>query len=161
MAKSRKIPSIENGLYEAIGMLKDIGIEEAIQKHTGKKKSASFYRSCADPDQTHAINHEDSIAIDLECLKTGKTAPMLSSHEAIVTKFLLNNDKVDLKKSLSDVMNELNIIIGEFQTIVHTAQSPSSPGGIKLTSEEKIKVKKSITKLEQILLHFQIAVGEN
>ena len=30
MAKARDIPSIENGLLEAIGMLKDVGIEEVL-----------------------------------------------------------------------------------------------------------------------------------
>ena len=161
MAKARDIPSIENGLLEAIGMLKDVGIEEAIKTYTGKKKGASYYRSCADPDQIQTIDHMDSVAIDFECLKTGKIAPMLASHEALVTKFLLNQNKTELSKTLSQVMNELNIIIGEFQTTIHSAQAPSSPGGIKLTSEEKMKVKKAIVKLEQILLHLQIAVGDD
>ncbi len=92
-------------------------------------------------------------------VKTKGIAPMLSAHEALVTKFLLNQNKEEVSKTLSQVMNELNIIIGEFQTTVHSAQSPSSPGGIKLTSEEKMKVKKAIVKLEQILLHLQISVG--
>ena len=161
MAKARDIPSIEQGLHEAFRILKDAGIEEAIKNYTGKKKSASFYRSCADPDEIHNIDHTDSLAIDYECLKTKGIAPMLSAHEALVTKFLLNQNKEEVSKTLSQVMNELNIIIGEFQTTVHSAQSPSSPGGIKLTSEEKMKVKKAIVKLEQILLHLQISVGED
>ena len=161
MAKARDIPSIEQGLHEAIGILKDTGIEEAIKNFTGKTKSASFYRSCSDPDEIHKIDHADSLGIDYECLKTKGIAPMLSAHEALVTKFLLDQNKEEASKTLSQVMNELNIIIGEFQTTVHSAQSPSSPGGIKLTSEEKMKVKKAIVKLEQILLHLQISVGED
>jgi hypothetical protein len=161
MAKARDIPSIEQGLHEAFRILKDAGIEEAIKNFTGKQKSASFYRSCSDPDEIHKIDHTDSLAIDYECLKTKGIAPMLSAHEALVTKFLLNQNKEEVSKTLSQVMNELNIIIGEFQTTVHSAQSPSSPGGIKLTSEEKMKVKKAIVKLEQILLHLQISVGED
>ena len=66
MAKARDIPSIENGLLEAIGMLKDVGIEEAIKTYTGKKKGASYYRSCADPDQIQTIDHMDSVAIDFD-----------------------------------------------------------------------------------------------
>ena len=160
MAKPRDIPSIEHGLYEAIKMLKDVGIEDAIKNYTKKKKGASFFRSCADPNQVQTIDHADSVAIDYECLITGGYAPMFSNHEAMIAKFIAKNKPTKFK-DLPQVMNDLNIIIGEFQTTVHSAQSPSSPGGVKLTSGEKMKVKEAIVKLEQILLHLQIAVGED
>ena len=34
MAKLRKIPSIEQGLYEAFGILKNVGVEDAIKNFT-------------------------------------------------------------------------------------------------------------------------------
>ena len=160
MPKARKIPSIEQGLYEAIKILKDAGIEEAIKNFTGKKKSASFYRSCADPDEIHNIDHADSLAIDFECLKTKGIAPMLNAHETLVVQFLEKN-KSDKPMSLFDVINEFNSIIGKLLTTLHSAQSPDSPGGIKLTAEEKMKVKEAILNLEKIILNLQIAVGES
>ena len=96
MAKARDIPSIEQGLHEAFRILKDAGIEEAIKNFTEKQKSASFYRNCSDPDEIHKIDHADSLAIDYECLKTKGIAPMLSAHEALVTKFLLNQNSIKI-----------------------------------------------------------------
>ena len=159
MAKARKIPSIEHGLYEAIKILKDPGIEHAIKEYTGKKKGGSYFRSCADPDQSQTIDHMDAVAIDYECLKTNGYAPMLSAHEAMIAKFLDENKSED-NKTLPEIMNDLSIIIGEFQTTLHTARSPLSPGGENITSVEKMKVKEAIVKLEQILLKLQISVGD-
>ena len=160
MPKARKIPSIEQGLYEAIKILKDAGIEEAIKNYTGKKKSASFYRSCADPDEIHNINHADSLAIDFECLKTKGIAPMLNAHETLVVQFLEKN-KPGQQMNLFDAINELNKIIGDLLTTLHEARSPKSDEGVNLSDKEKMKVKKAIVNLEKILLTLQIAVGEH
>ncbi len=160
MPKARKIPSIEQGLHEAFGILKDVGIEEAIKNFTGKQKSASFYRSCSDPDEIHNIDHTDSLAIDYECLKTKGIAPMLRAHEGLVTQFLEKN-KPGQQMNLFDAINDFNKIIGELLTTLHAARSPESPGGVNLTVEEKMKVKKAIVNLEKILLTLQIAVGES
>lgn len=160
MPKIRKIPSIENGLYEAFKILKDPGIADAIKNYTDKKTGSSYYRNCADPDQAQTIDHADSIAIDYECLKTSGYAPMFSSHEAMIAKFMDKNDNLK-NKDIFEIMNDLNIIIADFQKTIHTAQSPNSPGGIKIVAEEKLKVKEAIVKLEQILLYLQIAMGEN
>ena len=37
MPKARKLPSIEQGVFDAISILKDAGIEEALQKYSRKK----------------------------------------------------------------------------------------------------------------------------
>jgi hypothetical protein len=161
MAKLRKIPSIEQGLYEAFGILKDAGIEEAIKNYTGKKKGASFYRQCADPGaEGHNIDHADSLAIDYECLKTKGIAPILRAHEALVTQFLEQN-KPGQQRNLFDAINDFNKIIGDLLATLHYARSPESPGGVELTTKEKMKVKKAIVNLEKILLTLQIAVGED
>ena len=65
----RKIPSVEQGIAEAFKVLKDIGIEEAIKNHTGKTKSASFYRSCSNPDEVNKIDHIDVVEIDPDMIK--------------------------------------------------------------------------------------------
>jgi len=158
--KIRKIPSIEQGLYEAIRILKDVGIEDAVRKYTTAKK-ASLFRNCADPDLAgHNIQHIDSVAIDKECLNTDGSHPLLSSHQALLKKHVDENVNVR-QKNLPDLINQLAIIIGEFQTTIHKAQSPDGPGGAKLTAEEKIKVNDAINKLDLTLKDLKIAIGEN
>ena len=108
--KIRKIPSIEQGLYEAIRILKDVGIEDAVRKYTTAKK-ASLFRNCADPDLAgHNIQHIDSVAIDKECLNTDGSHPLLSSHQALLKKHVDENVNVR-QKNLPDLINQLAIII--------------------------------------------------
>ena len=160
MPKIRNIPSIEQGLYEAIRLLKDTGIEDAVRKYSNPKR-ASLFRNCADPDQTnHQIQHIDSIAIDIECLNTNSSHPLLSSHQALLKKHIDEKNINTKQKNLPDLINQLAIIIGEFQTTIHKAQSPDSPGGAKLTAEEKIKVNDAINKLDLTLKELKIVIGE-
>ena len=156
----RDIPSIEQGIAEAFKILKDIGIEEAIKKNTGKTKSGSYYRSCSDPNSAHKIDHIDSLAIDYECLEVNGSTPMLSAHEALVAKYL-EKIKGEKSQNINTLMNDLGRIIGEFQSTIHGAQAEDSPGGIEFTAEERNKVNKAIRKLETILLYLKIAVGDS
>ena len=155
----RKIPSIEQGIAEAFKVLKDIGVEEAIKKNTSKSKSASFYRSCANPDESNKIDHIDSVAIDFECLEVDGSTPMLSAHEALITKHL-QKIKGEETSNIATLMNDLGKIIGDFQSTIHGAQAEDSPGGVKFTAEEKNQVNKAIRKLETVLLHLKIGVGD-
>ena len=66
MAKIRKISSIENGVAEVIKILSEDEIEEAIGN------CVSFLRKCSDPDQPQHIEHNDSIKLDLACIKKKK-----------------------------------------------------------------------------------------
>ena len=82
----------------------------------------------------------------------------------IVKKIYAINRRTDLnvkQKNLPDLINQLAIIIGEFQTTIHKAQSPDGPGGAKLTAEEKIKVNDAINKLDLTLKDLKIAIGKN
>ena len=159
MPKIRNIPSIEQGLYDAIRILKDVGIEDAVRKYSTTKK-ASLFRNCADPDLAgHNIQHIDSIAIDKECININGSHPLLSSHQALLKKHVDAN--VDIKqKNLPDLINQLAIILGEFQTTIYKARSPDSPGGAKLTAEEKIKVNDAINRLDLTLKELKIVIGE-
>ena len=73
----------------------------------------------------------------------------------------LQKNKPGQQRNLFDAINDFNKIIGELLTTLHHARSPESPGGVDLTAEEKMKVKKAIVNLEKILLTLQIAVGED
>ena len=94
----RNMPSLEQGLYDAIKKLKDIGIEESTIKYS-KPKKISFFRRCADPNsKTHNIDHIDSVAIDKECLNIDGSHPMLSAHEALLKKHM--DENISLKKKI-------------------------------------------------------------
>tara|TARA_B110000438_G_scaffold298888_1_gene347958 strand:- start:897 stop:1373 length:477 start_codon:yes stop_codon:yes gene_type:complete len=157
---ARDIPSIEQGIAEAFKILKDIGIEEAIKKNTGKIKSGSYFRSCSDPDTAHKIDHIDSLAIDYECLEVNGSTPMLSAHEALVAKHL-DKIKGEQSRDVNLLMNDLGRIIGDFQSTIHGAQAEDSPGGVEFTAEERVLVNKAIRKLESILLYLKITIGDS
>ena len=63
MVKIRKLASIENGLTEVIKILTEDEIEEAIGK------GVSYLRKCSDPDQPNQIDHNESLKLDLACIK--------------------------------------------------------------------------------------------
>ena len=75
MVKIRNIDSIENGLLEVIKILTEEEIEEAIGK------GVSYLRKCSDPDQPQQIDHNDSLKLDIACIKKNKSHPLLNSNE--------------------------------------------------------------------------------
>ena len=72
MAKIRNLASIENGLTEVIKILSENEIEEAIGK------SVSYLRKCSDPDKPQQIEHNDSLKLDIACIKKNKSPPTYS-----------------------------------------------------------------------------------
>ena len=79
MATIRKTASIENGIMRVLKILNDEEIQEAIGK------TSSFLRKCSNPnDPDRHIDHNDSIKLDIACIKKGKAPPLLIAHEYIV-----------------------------------------------------------------------------
>ena len=73
MAKIRKTGSIENGIMQVLKILS----EEEIQETIGK--SSSYLRKCSDPSQQQQLDHNDSVKLDIACVKKGSTPFMFSS----------------------------------------------------------------------------------
>ena len=63
MAKIRKTASIENGIMQVLKILNEDEIQETIGK------SSSYLRKCSDPSQQQQIDHNDSIKLDIACIK--------------------------------------------------------------------------------------------
>ena len=96
MAKIRKLASIENGLTEVIKILTEDEIEEAIGK------GVSYLRKCSDPDQPNQIDHNESLKLDLACIKKNKSPPLLNCHEHKISQDL-EGIKVSENNDLDDV----------------------------------------------------------
>ena len=66
MAKIRKTGSIENAIMKCLQILSEDEIYNCIGKKT------SFLRKCSDPNLKHQIDHNDSLKLDMACIKKGK-----------------------------------------------------------------------------------------
>ena len=137
MAKIRKISSIENGLAEVIKILSEEEIEEAIGK------SVSFLRKCSDPDQPQQIDHNDSIKLDLACIKKKKAPPLLNSHEYIMST-LVDNNKINSDDDLDSVLVKFTILHGKLVEVIKKAQDPNSDKGEEISAVEKKEIFESI-----------------
>ena len=89
MAKIRKTASIENGIMQVLKILNEDEIQETIGK------SSSYLRKCSDPSQQQQIDHNDSIKLDIACIKKGKAPPLFVAHEYIVIN---ESDNLDSHK---------------------------------------------------------------
>ena len=78
MAKIRKTASIENGIMQVLKILNEEEIQEAIGK------GSSYLRKCSNPDLQQQIDHNDSIKLDLACIKKGKAPHLCLAHEYII-----------------------------------------------------------------------------
>ena len=153
MAKIRKISSIENGIAEVIKILSENEIEEA----TGK--GISFLRKCSDPDQPQQIDHNDSIKLDLACIKKKKAPPLLNSHEYIMssnvaTSELQNDDDLDA------VLVKFTILHGKLVEVIKKAQEPSSDKGEEISVIEKKEIFEAIKSIEDKIMKLKISIDK-
>ena len=140
--KPRDISSIENGLAEAIRLLKDKGIVES----TGK--SASFLRKCSDPDLDQQIDHRDSVKIDQYSIKQNKGHPMLTAHQYIISKEL---EKIDTVTDVDDLLVKFTILHGRLMGKIKSATDPSGDKGQNVTASEKKNIFDALHDLERKL----------
>ena len=151
MAKIRKISSIENGITEVIKILSEDEIEEAIGK------GISFLRKCSDPDQPQQIDHNDSIKLDLACIKKKKAPPLLNSHEYIMS---LNVSALDFENDgdLDAVLVKFTILHGKLVEVIKKAQEPNSDKGEEISVVEKKEIFDSIKNIEDKIMKLKISI---
>lgn len=151
MAKIRKISSIENGIAEVIKILSEDEIEEAIGK------GISFLRKCSDPDQPQQIDHNDSIKLDLACIKKKKAPPLLNSHEYIMS---LNVSALDFENDgdLDAVLVKFTILHGKLVEVIKKAQEPNSDKGEEISVVEKKEIFDSIKNIEDKIMKLKISI---
>ena len=151
MAKIRKLASIENGITEVIKILTEDEIEEAIGK------SVSYLRKCSDPDQPNQIDHNESLKLDLACVKKNKSPPLLNCHEHKIAQDLEGN-KINENNDLDDVLIRFTILHGKLIEAIELAQDPSSDQGEKISELEKKDIFESIKKIEDKIMKLKISI---
>jgi hypothetical protein len=153
MAKIRKISSIENGLAEVIKILS----EEEIQETIGK--GVSFIRKCSDPDQPQQIDHNDSIKLDLACIKKKKAPPLLNSHEYIMSA-LVDNKQINDNDDLDSVLVKFTILHGKLVEVIKKAQDPKSDKGEEISVFEKKEIFEAIKSIEDKIMKLKISIDK-
>ena len=153
MAKIRKISSIENGIAEVIKILSEDEIEEAIGK------GISFLRKCSDPDQPQQIDHNDSIKLDLACIKKKKAPPLLNSHEYIMSSNVAELD-VQNDDDLDAVLVKFTILHGKLVEVIKKAQEPSSDKGKEISVVEKKEIFEAIKSIEDKIMKLKVSIDK-
>ena len=153
MAKIRKIASIENGIMQVLKILNENEVQETIGK------SASYLRKCSDPSQQQQIDHNDSIKLDIACIKKGKAPPLFIAHEYIVIN---ESDNLDSHKQndIDEMLVKSTILHGKLTEVVKLAEDPKSDKGIEISKLEKKEIMEAIKNLEDKIMKIKITVDQ-
>jgi len=153
MAKIRKQASVENGIMEVLKILSEDEIQEAIGK------SSSYLRKCSNPDLQQELDHNDSIKLDIKCMKKGKGHPLCTAHEYIMInegENIINHKENDI----DDMLVKSNILHGKLSEAVKLAEDPLSEAGKEISKLEKKEIMKSIKNLENKILKIKLTVDK-
>lgn len=153
MAKIRKTASIENGIMQVLKILS----EEEIQGAIGK--GSSYLRKCSNPDLQQQIDHNDSIKLDIECIKKGKAPPLFIAHEYMVIN---ESDNLDSHKQndIDEMLVKSTILHGKLTEVVKLSEDPKSDKGIEISNLEKKEIMKAIKNLEDKIMKIKITVDQ-
>tara|TARA_B100000212_G_C27129516_1_gene428502 strand:+ start:94 stop:558 length:465 start_codon:yes stop_codon:yes gene_type:complete len=153
MAKIRKTASIENGIMQVLKILN----EEEIQNAIGK--GSSYLRKCSNPDLQQQIDHNDSIKLDIACIKKGKAPHLCLAHEYIIANVSDNLDSHKLN-DIDEMLVKSTILHGKLTEVVKTAEDPKSDKGIEISKLEKKEIMKAIKNLEDKIMKIKITVDQ-
>ena len=153
MAKVRKIGSIENGIMQVLKILSDDEIFKAIGK------TSSYLRKCSNPTLKQEIDHNDSIKLDVACIKKGKAPPLLRAHEYIVANVADNLESHKLN-DIDEMLVKSTILHGKLTEVVKQAEDPKSDEGKEISKLEKNKIIEAIKNLEDKIMKIKITVDQ-
>ena len=153
MAKIRKTASIENGIMQVLKILNEDEIQETIGK------SSSYLRKCSDPSQQQQIDHNDSIKLDIACIKKGKAPPLFVAHEYIVIN---ESDNLDSHKQndIDEMLVKSTILHGKLTEVVKLSEDPKSDKGTEISKLEKKEIMEAIKNLEDKIMKIKITVDQ-
>ncbi len=153
MAKIRKTASIENGIMQVLKILNEEEIQEAIGK------GSSYLRKCSNPDLQQQIDHNDSIKLDLACIKKGKAPHLCLAHEYIIANVSDNLDSHKLN-DIDEMLVKSTILHGKLTEVVKLAEDPKSDKGIEISKLEKKEIMEAIKNLEDKIMKIKITVDQ-
>ena len=153
MAKIRKTASIESGIMQVLKILNEDEIQEAIGK------SSSYLRKCSNPDLQQQIDHNDSIKLDLACIKKGKAPPLYDAHEYIVINEFENLSS-HKDNDIDEMLVKSTILHGKLTEVVKDAEDPNSDSGVEMSKLEKKEIMEAIKNLEDKIMKIKITVDQ-
>ena len=153
MAKIRNIGSVEKGIMQVLRILN----EEEIYSAIGKK--SSYLRKCSNPDLIQQIDHNDSIKLDLACIKKGKAPPLFTEHEyKVINEY--NNTEHHKQNDIDEMLVKSTILHGKLTEAVKTAENPLSDEGKEISKLEKKEIMKAIENLENKILKIKLTIDK-
>ena len=153
MAKIRKTASIENGIMQVLKILNEEEIQEAIGK------GSSYLRKCSNPDLQQQIDHNDSIKLDIACIKKGKAPPLYNAHEYIIANELENFD-TDKSNDIDEMLVKSTILHGKLTEVVKLSEAEESDKGSEISQLEKKEIMEAIKNLENKIFKIKRTVDK-
>ena len=153
MAKIRKTASIESGIMQVLKILNEEDIQDAIGK------GSSYLRKCSNPDLQQQIDHNDSIKLDLACIKKGKAPPLYDAHEYIVINEFENSSS-HKNNDIDELLVKSTILHGKLIEVVKLAEDQKSDQGIDISKLEKKEIMEAIKNLEDKIMKIKITVDQ-
>ena len=153
MAKIRKAASIESGIMQVLNILSEDEINKAI------KKGSSYLRKCSNPDLPQQLDHNDSIKLDLACIKKIKAPPLFTAHEYIVVNELEKGNEHS-SNDIDEMLVKSTILHGKLTEVVKLAEDPKSDKGKEISQLEKKEIMKAIENLENKILKIKLTVDK-
>ena len=150
MTKLRKPLSIEFVLSQALTKLDEIEIKNS----TGK--TMSHFRKCGDADdKDHNISFSDAIKLDVLLQQRKLGTPLLDYFNLKLQSELR---KINEYESISNVLINIGGRIGNLMDITQEAIKPSGPKGSSISKEEKQKIFKAVSEVEQKIATLKLSV---
>ena len=153
MAKIRKLASVENGIMEALKILSEEEIQEAIGK------GSSYLRKCSNPDLPQQLDHNDSVKLDIKCIQKGKGHPLFDSYEYIIINEL-ENVETHKTNDIDDLLIKSNILHGKLSEAVILAEDAKSDSGKEISKLEKKEIMDAIKNLENKILKIKLTIDQ-
>ena len=150
MTKLRKPLSVEFVLSQSIKKLND----EEIKKFTDK--SISHFRKCGDPDdKDHNISFLDAIKLDILFQKKQLGTPLLD-HFNLCLEYELRT--INEYENISSALINIGGRIGNLMDTTQGAIDPTGPQGSLINNEEKQKIFKAVSEVEEKIAKLKISV---
>ena len=153
MAKIRKTGSIENGIMQVLKTLNEKEVQETIGK------SSSYLRKCSDPSQQQQLDHNDSVKLDIACVKKGKAPHLCLAHEYMIANIAENLEQ-HKQNDIDAMLVKSTILHGKLFEVVKEAEDPKSEKGVQISQLEKKEIMEAIRNLEDKIMKIKITVDQ-
>ena len=150
MTKLRKPLSIEFVLSQALIKLNEM----EIKNFTGK--TISHFRKCGDADdKDHNISFSDAIKLDILLQKRQLGTPLLDYFNL---KLEYELRKINEYENISNVLINIGGRIGNLMDITQEAIGPSGPKGSNISKEEKQKIFKAVSEVNEKIAKLKLSI---